>query len=147
MQDDQHLEAAVGVEQVLQMVELDGEPRRRVPCRSTCRRSRRADGGVEAGEVELHGRFGAGRGRGGSKIAAGRRGRRESIVGEARGVSVAQAHACLANTAAAEQVGKDAQAFSDQGVDSTPTLMINGTKTDVTNWADLEPMLQKAGAR
>lgn len=65
----------------------------------------------------------------------------------ARGVSVDQAHACLADTAAAERVGKDAQAFSDQGVDSTPTLMINGTKTGANSWADLEPLLQKAGAR
>jgi len=65
----------------------------------------------------------------------------------ARGVSVDQAHACLANPANAERVAKDAQAFSDQGVDSTPTLMINGIKTDATNWAELEPMLQKAGAR
>ena len=65
----------------------------------------------------------------------------------ARGVSVDQAHACLANPANAERVAKDAQSFSDQGVDSTPTLMINGIKTDATSWAELEPMLQKAGAR
>ncbi len=65
----------------------------------------------------------------------------------ARGVSVDQAHACLANSAAATQVGKDAQSFSDQGVDSTPTLTINGIKTEATGWPDLEPMLQKAGAR
>ena len=57
----------------------------------------------------------------------------------ARGVSVDQAHA--------ERVGKDAQAISDQGVDSTPTLMVNGTKTDANSWAELEPLLQKAGAR
>jgi protein-disulfide isomerase len=64
-----------------------------------------------------------------------------------RGVSVDQAHTCLANPANAERVGKDAQAFSDQGVDSTPTLMINGAKTDANSWAELEPLLQKAGAR
>jgi len=65
----------------------------------------------------------------------------------ARGVSVDQAHACLANPANAERVGKDAQSFSDQGIDSTPTLTINGIKTGATSWAELEPMLQKAGAR
>jgi len=65
----------------------------------------------------------------------------------ARGVSVDQAHACLADASAAERVGKDAQAISDQGVDSTPTLMINGTKTAANSWPDLEPLLQKAGAR
>ena len=37
--------------------------------------------------------------------------------------------------------------ISDQGVDSTPTLMVNGVKTDANSWADLEPILQKAGAR
>ncbi|MDP9057064.1 MAG: DsbA family protein [Pseudomonadota bacterium] len=65
----------------------------------------------------------------------------------ARGVPVDQAHACLADPANAQRVAKDAQSFSDQGVDSTPTLMINGIKTDATSWAELEPMLQKAGAR
>jgi protein-disulfide isomerase len=65
----------------------------------------------------------------------------------ARGVPVDQAHACLANTTNAERVAKDAQSFSDQGIDSTPTLMINGIKTDATSWDELEPMLQKAGAR
>lgn len=65
----------------------------------------------------------------------------------ALGVSVDQAHSCLADPANAERVGKDAQAISDQGVDSTPTLMINGTKTDANDWAGLEPLLQKAGAR
>ena len=65
----------------------------------------------------------------------------------ARGVSVDQAHACLADPAAAERIAKDAQSFSDQGVDSTPTLMINGTKTEVATWEELEPLLQKAGAR
>ncbi len=65
----------------------------------------------------------------------------------ARGVSTDQAHACLADPAAAERVAKDAQSFSDQGVDSTPTLMINGTKVDAVAWNELEPLLQKAGAR
>ena len=65
----------------------------------------------------------------------------------ARGVSVDQAHACLADPANAQRVAKDAQTISDQGVDSTPTLMINGTKADAVSWAELEPQLQKAGAR
>jgi protein-disulfide isomerase len=65
----------------------------------------------------------------------------------ARGISVDQAHSCLADPAAAERIAKDAQTFGDQGVDSTPTMMINGSKTSASTWEDLQPLLQKAGAR
>ncbi|MBW8785808.1 MAG: thioredoxin domain-containing protein [Novosphingobium sp.] len=64
-----------------------------------------------------------------------------------RGVSVDQAHACLANPAAAESVAKNAQTWGDAGIDSTPTLLINGRKVDAHTWAELEPALQSAGAR
>jgi protein-disulfide isomerase len=65
----------------------------------------------------------------------------------ARGVSTDAAHACLANTAAAEKVAKESQAASDAGIDSTPTLLINGTKTNVNTWEQIEPLLKGAGAR
>ena len=66
----------------------------------------------------------------------------------ARGVPVDQAHACLADPANAERVAKDAQSFSDQGVEFDPhTDDQRPIKTDATSWAELEPMLQKAGAR
>jgi protein-disulfide isomerase len=65
----------------------------------------------------------------------------------ARGVSTDQAKVCLANPAAAERVAKEAQTWSDGGIDSTPTLLINGTKTSVNTWAEIEPMLKNAGAR
>lgn len=65
----------------------------------------------------------------------------------ARGVSTDAAHACLANTAAAEKVAKESQAAGDAGIDSTPTLLINGAKTNVNTWEQIEPMLKGAGAR
>ena len=65
----------------------------------------------------------------------------------ARGIARDQAHTCLANAAAAEKIAAESDAASKQGIDSTPTLLINGAKTSVNTWAELEPLLQKAGAR
>jgi protein-disulfide isomerase len=65
----------------------------------------------------------------------------------ARGVSTDQAHSCLAQPASTEKIAKEAQTFSDAGIDSTPTLLINGTKTEVNTWAEIEPLLQRYGAR
>jgi len=65
----------------------------------------------------------------------------------ARGLSTDQAHACLSNTAGAEKVAKEAQTAGDAGIDSTPTLLINGTKAGVNTWDQIEPLLKAAGAR
>ena len=72
----------------------------------------------------------------------------------ARGVSVDQSHACLANPAAAQAVADQGEKWGQAGVDSTPTLEINGTKLkDVATWSSeggregLETALQQAGAR
>ena len=65
----------------------------------------------------------------------------------ARGVSTDQAHACLAQPAAAEKVAKEAQTWGDTGINSTPTLLINGAKTDVNTWAEIESLLQRYGAK
>ena len=65
----------------------------------------------------------------------------------ARGVSKDQAHACLGNIAAATAVAKHAEDYSKAGIDSTPSLLINGVKIAGTTWAELEPALQRAGAR
>jgi protein-disulfide isomerase len=69
----------------------------------------------------------------------------------ARGVSKDQAHACLANTAEATQIAQRTQSWStEQGIDSTPTLFINGGKVDLSTgepWDALEAALQGAGAR
>ena len=47
----------------------------------------------------------------------------------ARGIARDQAHTCLANAAAAEKIAAESDAASKQGIDSTPTLLINGAKT------------------
>lgn len=64
-----------------------------------------------------------------------------------RGLPVAKAKACLADPAAATAVAKFAQDAGAQGIDSTPTLIINGSKIDGATWAELEPALKAAGAR
>ena len=65
----------------------------------------------------------------------------------ARGLSRDQAHSCLADTSAAEKIAKEGQAWSDEGINQTPTLVLNGTMLEVAEWSELEPVLQNAGAR
>lgn len=73
-----------------------------------------------------------------------------------RGVSTDQSHACLANTATAEQIAKVTQTASEEGINSTPSFLINGRKLENTatwgpdevhNDPGLEIALQNAGAR
>lgn len=62
-----------------------------------------------------------------------------------RGISRDQATACLSDTKAAQAFVERGQSY---GVDSTPTLEINGTRlTTSPTWEALEPELQRAGAR
>jgi len=63
----------------------------------------------------------------------------------ARGISKDQSKACLANAANATKVAKFSENYSQQGIDSTPTLLINGTKVGGAEWAALDAALQKAG--
>lgn len=70
----------------------------------------------------------------------------------ARGLSKDQAHACLAKANDAQAIAARTQKwYQDQGIDSTPTLFINGTKLDVPAgkepWDALQAALQNAGAR
>lgn len=65
----------------------------------------------------------------------------------ARGLPVAKANACLSKGDDAQKVADEAEKWSNAGIDSTPTVVINGGKTDIRTWADLEPALQRAGAR
>jgi protein-disulfide isomerase len=66
----------------------------------------------------------------------------------ARGVSRDQAHACVANVNEAQAIATQTQKWStDDGIDQTPTIYINGKKTDIAEWKQLEPALQNAGAR
>jgi protein-disulfide isomerase len=67
----------------------------------------------------------------------------------ARGVSKDQSHACLANVDQAQKLATQTQNwYTNDGIDSTPTLYLNGSKlADVHEWSELEPALQNAGAR
>src|SRR5690606_17770645 len=67
----------------------------------------------------------------------------------ARGISRDQAMQCLADAAEGEAIANRSQTQSEElNVTGTPTFFLNGRKLDsVSNWADLEPVLQNAGAR
>jgi protein-disulfide isomerase len=76
----------------------------------------------------------------------------------ARGIAIDQANACLANGTSAQQVAERAQKWTAAGVNSTPTLELNGRKLENTaTWGPnetasgkdpgLEVALQNAGAR
>ena len=64
----------------------------------------------------------------------------------ARGLPVAKQHACLADTAAAAKVAKESEAISAKGIDSTPTIFINGQKQSSTEWDEINKALVAAGA-
>jgi len=64
-----------------------------------------------------------------------------------RGISKDQARACLADFAAATEVAKQSEAYSADGVSSTPTLRINGETQEATTWEDLKARLEALGAR
>jgi protein-disulfide isomerase len=64
-----------------------------------------------------------------------------------RGISVDQAHACLADLPKATQIAKNAETYGAAGVDSTPTMFINGSKMPGNTWEELRAALERAGAR
>ncbi|MBC2665832.1 thioredoxin domain-containing protein [Novosphingobium flavum] len=63
----------------------------------------------------------------------------------ARGLSKDQQKACLSDFAKASAVAKNSEAYSAKGIDSTPTLLINGTKVEGATWAELDAALKAAG--
>lgn len=66
----------------------------------------------------------------------------------ARGLSEEQARQCLADFASLETIANNSQTQSDElGIEGTPTFLINGNNVGSLTWAQLEPMLQRAGAR
>ena len=65
----------------------------------------------------------------------------------ARGVPVAKAHTCLADTAAAEAVAKLAEDAGKQGIESTPPQLINDSKVAGAPGPEVETALKAAGAR
>lgn len=66
-----------------------------------------------------------------------------------RGVSEDQAKACLADVPSLETLANQTETYANEDkVTGTPTFTLNGRKLDgVAGWAQLEPALQRAGAR
>jgi len=65
----------------------------------------------------------------------------------ARGISEDQARTCMADFASLERLSKLSEGYSSSGINQTPTFMLNGKKLGVGSWSELEPQLQRAGAR
>lgn len=65
----------------------------------------------------------------------------------ARGLAKDQAKACLANGATATEIAARAGQYGKDGINQTPTLVLNGAKLSLSDWAGLEAALQRAGAR
>lgn len=73
----------------------------------------------------------------------------------ARGISTDQSHACLADGAKAQEVADQGNKWTTEGISSTPTFVLNGTKLASAGWAadklrndpGVEAALQAAGAR
>lgn len=65
-----------------------------------------------------------------------------------RGVAAAQGATCLADTARATKLATRNEEWAKTfDITGTPTIFLNGSKTGIATWAELEPLLQKAGAR
>ena len=66
----------------------------------------------------------------------------------ARGLSADQARTCLADRASIEAIADNSTRQSEElKVNATPTFLLNGRKVEATQWPQLEPILQRAGAR
>ncbi len=66
----------------------------------------------------------------------------------ARGLSAEQARTCLTDEAKIQTLVQTAEAQGkENNVTGTPTFLLNGKKLDENQWAQLEPLLQRAGAR
>jgi protein-disulfide isomerase len=80
-----------------------------------------------------------------------------SVIGEkgglvdffaARGIARDQANACLAKSQTAEKLAMQTQTATEKyTITGTPTFIVNGKNVDVATWEQLEPILQRAGAR
>lgn len=65
-----------------------------------------------------------------------------------RGIAAEQGAACLANAEKATQLAAATQTAGEKyGISGTPTFYINGANVGSLGWAQLEPLIQKAGAR
>jgi protein-disulfide isomerase len=62
----------------------------------------------------------------------------------ARGLPRAQADACLSNQKAIDQLAAWQTKIQEDGINSTPTFVINGEQQSVASWEELEPLLARA---
>lgn len=66
----------------------------------------------------------------------------------ARGVSTDQAAACLSQADRATALAQAAQSQAEEhGLTGTPSFLVNGRNVNVSTWEQLEPILQRMGAR
>lgn len=66
----------------------------------------------------------------------------------ARGLSSDQARTCLADADAVQAIAARSQEQVEElGLTGTPTFFLNGQKLEANQWEQLEPILQRAGAR
>jgi protein-disulfide isomerase len=66
----------------------------------------------------------------------------------ARGLSADQSRACLADAKAIQAIADASNKQSEElKINATPTFLLNDRKLEVTAWNQLEPLLQRAGAR
>ncbi|MHA6318090.1 thioredoxin domain-containing protein [Altererythrobacter sp. CAU 1778] len=66
----------------------------------------------------------------------------------ARGISRDQAAACLSDPAKGRAILERSQTQANElNIEGTPTFFLNGRNIGTHNWASLEPLLQRAGAR
>lgn len=66
----------------------------------------------------------------------------------ARGISREQINQCLAKPGVAEEiVNRSDKQSQELNINGTPTFILNGQQLDPKSWDELEPILQKAGAR
>ena len=63
------------------------------------------------------------------------------------GVTTARAKQCLADPKGLERLINMTKTAMDNGIDHTPTFIINGKVTDAATWESLEPLLKQAGGR
>jgi len=65
-----------------------------------------------------------------------------------RGLSADQARSCLADAEAVEAIANaSSQQAEELGVQATPTFFLNNQRLEGNQWPQIEPVLQRAGAR
>jgi len=66
----------------------------------------------------------------------------------ANGLSEDQQRACLTDTATIETIANNSSSQAEElSINVTPSFILNGRRLEVNQWRDIEPLLQRAGAR